>query len=246
MVIFLVLGTWVAVVRCVPSKAVAALGVALVIAVAMCVYLYLYPRGSPPEATIPTTLFAPQPEWVKTVTEVVGGETRVYVTNICPWCRPELTRTIAKVVVGPWEWSIVRIAEAEYIRYGDEPYIAVYTAREGCKLVVITVRTKLLGEAPSIDNVSAHVVSNSGKVYPFMGQSFCGEDCPTCLKRVCNPSKDIIEKALKVDLGWPASGSPMDESDLVFELPLAEKPVKLIVYMKLGSGEELRKEIPLP
>jgi hypothetical protein len=45
-----------AVVRCVSSKAVVALSVALVIAVAMCVYLYLYPRGSPPEATIPTTL----------------------------------------------------------------------------------------------------------------------------------------------------------------------------------------------
>ena len=48
-VIFLVLGTCVAVVRCVPSEAVVALGVALIVAVAMCVYLYLYPRSSPPE-----------------------------------------------------------------------------------------------------------------------------------------------------------------------------------------------------
>jgi hypothetical protein len=219
-----------------------ALSVALVIAVAMCVYLYLYPRGSPPEVTMPTTL----PEWVKTVTEVVGGRTHVYVTNICPWCRPELTRTLAKATVGPWEWSIVRIAEVKYIRYGDEPYIEVYTAREGCKLVVITIRTKLMGEAPSIDDFDAHIVSNSGKVYPSMWGSFCDQDCPTCLKRICNASKDIIEKALKVDLSWPATGSPMHESDLAFELPLAEKPVKLIVYMKLSSGEELRKEIPLP
>jgi hypothetical protein len=246
MVIFLVLGTCVAVVVYMPSKAVVALSVALVIAVAMCVYLYLYPRGTSPEATIPATLPVPQPEWVKTVTEVSGGRTHVYVTNICPWCRPELTKTIAKATVGPWEWNIVRIAEAEYIRYGDEPDVEVYTAREGCKLVVITVRTKLLGEAPSIDDFDAHVVSNSGKVYPSMWGSFCDYDCPTCLKRVCNASKDIIEKALEVDLGWPASGSPMCESDLVFELPQAEKPAKLIVYMKLGSGEELRKEIPLP
>jgi len=33
----------------VPSEAVVALGVALIVAVAMCVYLYLYPRSSPPE-----------------------------------------------------------------------------------------------------------------------------------------------------------------------------------------------------
>jgi hypothetical protein len=235
----------VAVVRCVPSKAVVALSVALIIAVAMCVYLYLYPRGSPPEAAIPATLSVPQPEWVKTVTEVVGGETRVYVTSICPWCRPELTKTLAKATVGPWEWSIVRIVEAKYIKRGDEPYIEVYTAREGCKLVVITVRTKLLGEAPSIDDFDAHVVSNSSKVYPSMWPAFY-DDCPGCLKRVYNASKDIIEKALEVVLRWPASGNPMCESDLVFELPLAEKPAKLIVYMKLGSGEELRKETPLP
>jgi hypothetical protein len=230
------------VVRCVPSKAVVALSVALIIAVAMCVYLYLYPRGSPPELPIlPTQL----PEWVKTVTEVSGGRTYVYVTDICPWCRPELTKTIAKATVGPWEWSIVRIAEVKYIRYGDEPDVEVYTAREGCKLVVITVRTKLLGEAPSIDDFDAHVVSNSSKVYPSMWPAFY-DDCPGCLKRVYNASKDIIEKALEVVLRWPASGNPMCESDLVFELPLAEKPAKLIVYMKLGSGEELRKEIPLP
>jgi len=122
-----------------PSKAVVALSVALVIAVAMCVYLYLYPRGSPPELPVlPTQL----PEWVKTVTEVVGGETRVYVTNICPGCRPELTRTLAKATVGPWEWSIVRIVEAEYIRYGDEPDVEIYKAREGTRFVIVTARIK--------------------------------------------------------------------------------------------------------
>jgi hypothetical protein len=102
-----------------------------------------------------------------------------------------------------------------------------------------------LGEAPSIDDFDAHVVSNSRKVYPSMWPALY-DDCPGCLKRVYNASRDIIEKALEVVLRWPASGNPMCESDLVFELPLAEKPAKLIVYMKLGSGEELRKEIPLP
>jgi hypothetical protein len=230
-----------------PSKAVVALSVALVIAVAMCVYLYLYPRGSPPELPVlPTQL----PEWVKTVTEVVGGETRVYVTNICPGCRPELTRTLAKATVGPWEWSVVRIVEAEYIRYGDEPDVEIYKAREGTRFVIVTARIRCVQALPivSTDDFNFSITTSTGREYTFAGVCIYESEDPRCMVRIWNASKELISKALPVYLhfGIPAYQGQMEENDFVFMVPGNEKPVKLKIYIRLSNGEEFRGEIPLP
>jgi len=249
MVIFLVLGTCVAVVRCVPSKAVVALSVALIIAVAMCVYLYLYPRGSPPEAAIPATLPVPQPEWVKTVTEVVGGKTYTFVTSICPECRPELTKTIAKAVIGPWEISIVRIVEAKYIRYGDEPDAEVYKAREGTRFVVVTARIKHVSPSMIVDNIdNASVITSAGREYASACACIYDSEDPRCMVRIWNASKELISKALPIYLHFeiPVYQGDMAEKDFVFMVPGNEKPVKLKICIRLSSGEEFRGEIPLP
>jgi len=234
-----------AVVRCASSKAVVALGVALVIAVAMCVYLYLYPRGSPLEVAIPVTL----PEWVKTVTEVVGGRTYTFVTNICPGCRPELTRTLAKATVGSWEISIVRIVEAEYIRYGDEPDAEVYKAREGTRFVVVTARIKHVSPSMIVDNIdNVSVITSAGREYAFAWRCFDESEDPRCMVRIWNASKELISKALPVYLhfGIPVHQGDVEENDFVFMVPGNEKPVKLNICIRLISGEEFRGEIPLP
>jgi hypothetical protein len=249
MVIFLVLGTCVTVVRCAPSKAVVALSVALIIAVAMCVYLCLYPRGSPSEAAIPATLPVPQPEWVKTVTEVVGERTRVYVTNICPWCRPELTKTLAKATVGPWEISIVRIVETEYIRYGDEPDAEVYKAREGTRFVVVTARIKHVSPSMIVDNIdSVSVITSAEREYTSACACIYESENPRCMMRIWNASKELISKALPIYLHFriPVYQGDMAENDFVFMVPGNEKPVKLKICIRLSSGEEFRGEIPLP
>jgi hypothetical protein len=232
-----------------PSKAVVVLSVALVIAVAMCVYLYLYSRGSPPETAIPVTLPMPQPEWVKTVTEVVGGRTYTFVTNICPGCRPELTRTLAKATVGPWEISIVRIVEAEYIRYGDEPDVEVYKAREGTRFVVVTARIKHVSPSMIVDNIdNASVITSTGREYAFAWRCFDESEDPRCMMRIWNASKELISKALPVYLhfGIPVYQGDMAENDFVFMVPENEKPAKLKICIRLSSGEEFRGEIPLP
>jgi len=211
----------------------------------MCVYLYLYPRGSPPEAAIPVTL----PEWVKTVTEVVGGRTYTFVTNICPDCRPELTRTLAKAAVGPWEISIVRIVETEYIRYGDEPYIEVYKAREGTRFVIVTARIKHVSPSMIVDNIdNVSVITSAGREYAFAGVCIYESEDPRCMVRIWNASKELINKALPVCLHFriPVYQGNMAENDFVFMVPGNEKPVKLKICIRLSSGEEFRGEIPLP
>jgi hypothetical protein len=235
-----------------PSKAVVALSVALIIAVVMCVYLYLYPRGTPPETAIPVTLPMPQPEWVKTVIEVVGGRTYTFVTNICPGCRPELTRTLAKAAVGPWEWSIVRIVEAEYIRYGDEPYIEVYKAREGTRFVIVTARIRCTQVLPtmSIDDFNFSITTSTGREY-FFAYGCTDEFVPVnprCMVRVWNASKELISKALPVYLHFeiPTLPRSIGENDFIFMIPENGKPLKLRLYIRLSNGEEFRGEIPLP
>jgi hypothetical protein len=188
---------------------------------------------------------------VKTVTEVVGGETRVYVTNICPECRPGLTRTLAKATVGPWEWNIVRVVEAEYIRYGDEPDVEIYKAREGTRFVIVTARVKLIQamSPTSIDDFKFSVITSTGREYASAYGCIYDEfEDPRCMVRIWNASKELISKALPVYLhfGIPAYQGQMAENDFVFMVPGNEKPVKLKICIRLSSGEEFRGEIPLP
>jgi len=236
-----------AVVRCVSSKAVVALSVALVIAVAMCVYLYLYPRGSPPEATIPVTL----PEWMRPTTVTLPWGVYTY-TNPCPSCRAELTRTLAKAAVGPWEISIVRIVEAEYIRYGDEPYIEVYKAREGTRFVIVTARISCIQvlHPETIDDFNFSITTSTGREYLF-AYGCADEFVPVntrCMVRIWNASKELIDKALPVYLHFkiPTLPGSIGENDFIFMIPGNEKPARLRLYIKLSSGEEFRGEIPLP
>ena len=228
-----------------PSRAVVALSVALVIAVAMCVYLYLYPRGTPPEAAIPVTL----PEWMRPTTVTLPWGVYTY-TNPCPSCRPELTRTLAKATVGPWEISIVRIVEAKYIRYGDEPDAEVYKAREGTRFVVVTARIRCAQALPivSLDDFNFSVTTSTGREYAFAYGCIYESADSRCMVRIWNASKELISKALPVHLGFgiPAYQGAMEENDFVFMVPENEKPVKLKIYIRLSSGEEFRGEIPLP
>jgi hypothetical protein len=235
----------VAVVRCVPSKAVVALGVALVIAVAMCVYLYLYPRGTPPETAILVTL----PEWMRPTTVTLPWGVYTY-TNPCPSCRAELTRTLAKATVGPWEISIVRIVEAEYIRYGDEPDVEVYKAREGTRFVIVTARiscTQVL-HPETIDDFNFSVTTSTGREYAFAYGCIYESADPRCMVRIWNASKELISKALPVYLHFeiPTLPGSIGENDFIFMIPENEKPLKLRLYIRLSSGEEFRGEIPLP
>ena len=228
-----------------------ALSVALILAVAICVYLYLFPRDSLPELP---PLPVPQPEWVKTVTEISGGRTYIYVTNICPGCRPELTTTLAKATVEPWEISIVRVVEARYVKYGSEPYIEVYTAREGHKLVIVTGRARLVvvrGPEPiTYDDVNTTLVTREGHVYPVATGCY-GIESPRCLTQIESVAKELLDKAIKADVGFmcfelPAYPGQMGEADVVFMIPENEKPAKLRLYIKLSSGEEIGGEIQLP
>ncbi|MCC6056005.1 MAG: hypothetical protein LM583_04955 [Desulfurococcaceae archaeon] len=232
-----------------PSKAVVALSVALVIAVAMCVYLYLYPRGTPPEVAIPVTL----PEWMRPTTVTLPWGVYTY-TNPCPSCRAELTRTLAKATVGPWEISIVRVAEARYVKYGSKPYTEVYTAREGYKLVIVTGRARLVvvrGPEPvTYDDVNTTLVTREGNVYPTATGCY-GIESPRCLIRIENATKELLDKALEADVGalcfeLPAYPGQIGEGDVVFMIPENESPSKLRLYIRLSSGEEFRGEIPLP
>ena len=212
--------------------------------------MYLYPRGSPPELpAVPTYL----PEWMRPTTVTLPWGVYTY-ANPCPRCRPELTTTLTKAAVGPWEISIVRVVEAKYVKYGSEPYIEVYTAREGYKLVIVTGRARLMmvrGPEPiTYDDVNTTLVTREGNVYPTAMGCY-GIESPRCLIRIRNVTKELLDKALKADVGalcfeLPAYPGQIGEADVVFMIPENEKPIKLEIYIRLSSGEEFRGEIPLP
>jgi len=173
-------------------------------------------------------------------------------TNPCPSCRAELTTTLTKAVVGPWEWSVVRIVEAEYIRYGDEPYIEVYKAREGTRFVIVTARiscTQVL-HPETIDDFNFSVTTSTGREY-FFAYGCADEFVPVNTRRmvrIWNASKELINKALPVYLHFeiPTLPGSVGENDFIFMIPGNEKPARLRLYIKLSSGEEFRGEVPLP
>jgi len=155
--------------------------------------------------------------------------------------------------VGPWEISIVRIVETECIRYGDEPDVEVYKAREkareGTRFVVVTARTKHVSPSMTVvDNIDISVITSAGREYASACACIYESKNPRCMVRIWNASKELISKALPVYLHFeiPVYQGDVAENDFVFMVPGNEKPVKLKICIRLSSGEEFRGEIPLP
>jgi len=131
------------------------------------------------------------------------------------------------VRAGDWEIAVLGVREAEYVRKGD----SYYKAEEGYKAVLVRLRIKNVGsEAKDTSEIWKFIlISNADKSYE---RAYTYE-----LEYISSwdVTDEIKSKAVAFEeLDTFASVAPNTaiEGDLLFQIPINEKPTKL--YFKVG------------
>jgi len=137
---------------------------------------------------------------------------------------------------GDWEITVLGVKEAIYIRE-DESY---YRAKEGYKVVIVTLRIKNVGkETASPSNIWKFViVTNINKSYE---RAYTYELTP-----VLYVTQDIKSKAIMIrELDTLASLVPGTyvEGDILFQIPKNEMPERLHFKVGVVGGYEVIVEL---
>ena len=140
------------------------------------------------------------------------------------------------VKVGSWELTVLDVKESIYVREDDD----CYRAKEGYKVVIVTLRVKNLGEeTASIPDIrDSIIVSNANKSY---GRVYTYE-----LTYIYPVTEDVKSKAVSFkELDTTASLAPGTyvEGDLLFEMPENEEPVRLHLKIGIVGGYEVAIEL---